>query len=148
MDSAIQRLNNWSQGSKTFFLDSCSLSHRTIQPLKNQQPLKNDSATKEPTAKLWQQESKISMQELLSIIPVCLWPTVTDFPILILSVKSEWELLKYGVYCLVSKNFNTPLQSFEIQLNLKMATIGRLQVSDGNENLNQTQFVMKPCACI
>ena len=88
------------------------------------------------------------MQELLSRIPVCLWPTVTDFPILILSVKSEWELLKYGVYCLVSKNFNTPLQSFEIQLNLKMATIGRLQVSDGNENLNQTQFVMKPCACM
>lgn len=108
----------------------------TIQPLKNQQRNYDNKNQKSLCGNCFQEFS------------LCSWPTVTDFPILILSVKSEWELLKYGVYCLVSKNLNMPLQSFEIQWTLKMATIGRLQVSDGNENLNQTQFVMKPCACI
>lgn len=108
----------------------------TTQPLKNQQRNYDNKNQKSLCGNCFQEFS------------LCSWPTVTDFPILILSVKSEWELLKYGVYCLVSKNLNMPLQSFEIQWTLKMATIGRLQVSDGNENLNQTQFVMKPCACI
>ena len=50
------------------------------------------------------------------------------------------------VYWLVSTNVDhdTPLNSFEMLLNLEVAIIGRLQVCDGNENFSQTWVITKP----
>ena len=68
---------------------------------------------------------------------LCLWPLVTGVLFLILSVKREWELLKYSMFIDLFQRTWIMIH-LSIPLNLEVAIIGRLQVCDGNENFSQT----------